>query len=71
MKVMVLTQDVVRRGSAHIMQQERNIGAPNIADGHQFCKKAMLVYLEGCSEQIAAPNKTRNRRKRVRMAQVS
>jgi hypothetical protein len=58
MKVMILTQGVVRRGSAHIMQQERNFGAPTIASGRQLCKKAMLVYLEVCSEMIAAPNKT-------------
>jgi transposase-like protein len=58
MEVMILTYDIVRRVPAHIIQQEHQFGSETIADWGEFCREAMLVYLEGCSERIGGHNKT-------------
>ncbi|GFG32769.1 hypothetical protein Cfor_10343 [Coptotermes formosanus] len=50
--------DIVRRVPAHIIQQEHQFSTKTINDWCQFCREAMLVYLEGCSEKIGGPNKT-------------
>lgn len=55
---MFLTYDISRRVPAHIIQPQNHPIPSTMAYWGQFCKQAMLVYLEGCSERIGRPNKT-------------
>ena len=53
-----LTYHILRRESAKDIQHEHHFSDHTIADWGMFCREAMLVYLEGCSEKIGGPNKT-------------
>jgi hypothetical protein len=55
---MYLTCNIVPHEPAHLIHQEHRFGPNTIADWGQFCRRTMLVYMEGCSEKIGGPNKT-------------
>jgi len=57
-EVMFLTYDIVRREPASLIKEEHRFSPTTIADWGQFCRKTMLMYMEGCSEKIGGPNKT-------------
>jgi hypothetical protein len=57
-EVLYLTYDILRREPAHQLQHEHQFTDRTIADWGMFCRKTLLVYLEGCSEKIGGPNKT-------------
>jgi hypothetical protein len=54
---MFLTYDIVRREPASLIKGEHN-SPTTLSEWGQFCRQTMLVYIEGCSEKIAGPNKT-------------
>jgi hypothetical protein len=56
--VLYLTQDIVRREPAQLIQQEYGFSSKTIADWSMFCRQTMLEYMEGCSVKIGGPNKT-------------
>jgi hypothetical protein len=57
-EILYLTYDILRREPAQQIQHEHHFGDYTITDWRLFCRVAMLVYLEGCSEKIGGPNKT-------------
>ena len=57
-EVLYLTHDIVRRVPAHLIQREYGFSSKTIADWVMFCRETMLMYMEGCSENIRDPNKT-------------
>jgi hypothetical protein len=50
--------NILRREPPNRIQHEHHFSDHMIADWGMFCRKAMLVYLEGCSEKIGGPNTT-------------
>jgi hypothetical protein len=57
-EVLYLTNDNLRRETASQIQYEHQYSDHTIADWGMFCRKILLVYLEGSSEKIGGPNKT-------------
>jgi len=55
---MYLTYDIVRHVPAHIIHKEHRFGSDTVAAWGLFCRETMLVYMEGCSEEMGGPNKT-------------
>jgi hypothetical protein len=55
---MLLTYDFVLRTLACRIQRQHGFSSATITDWGQFCREAMLVYMENCSEKIGGPNKT-------------
>ena len=58
LEVMYLTYDIVRGLPAHIIHKENRFGSNTNAAWGVFCRKTMLVCMEGCSEKIDGPKKT-------------
>ena len=48
---------ILRREPADHIQHEHHFSDYTVADWGIFCRQAMLVYLEGCSEKIGGRNK--------------
>jgi hypothetical protein len=57
-EVLFLTYDTFRRVSAYSIQQEHQIGSATITNLAKLCRKVMLDYVLGSSQEIGGPNKT-------------
>jgi hypothetical protein len=58
LEIILLTYDIVCREPATNIQKEFCFSSHTTADWGMFCRKTMLVFLEGCSVKIGGPNKT-------------
>jgi hypothetical protein len=58
MEVLFLMYDIVRRVSAHIIQQEHQFGSAAITDWAKLYREVILNYVLGSSQTIGGPNKT-------------
>jgi hypothetical protein len=57
-EVLYLTYNILRHEPADHIRHEHHFSDHTIADWGMFCREAMLVYLECCSEKIGGPKKT-------------
>ena len=55
-EILLISYDIVRREPAHQIQEYR-LTSGTVTDWRLFCREAMLVFMEGCSEKIGGPNK--------------
>jgi len=55
-EVMVITYDILRRESAHLIENEFHLSDHTVADWGVFCREAMLDFLAGSSQKISGPN---------------
>jgi hypothetical protein len=57
MEIILITYDILRRDSAHQIENELCLSDHTVADWGMFCRKTMLEFLEGSSEKIGGPSK--------------
>ena len=57
-EILRISYDIVRREPAHQIQQDYRLTSHIVADWGMFCREAMLVFMEGCSEKIGGSNNT-------------
>jgi hypothetical protein len=57
LEIIVITYDILRRDSAHQIENELNLRDHTVADWGVFYKETMLEFLEDGSKKIDGPNK--------------
>ena len=57
-EIILITYDILRRDSAHQIENEHNLNDHTIADWGMFCRETTLEFLEGSSQKIGGHNKT-------------
>jgi len=50
-EICFLTYDIVRRETAHQIQNEHCFRSHTVCDWGMFCRETMMVFMEGCSHE--------------------